>query len=166
MQNECTNIIKTEKRPWNKGKLIRQKPPLTPQQVWAIRVRLQLANHLRDLALFNLALDSKLSRCDLVALKVSDIQTGDEIRPHAKIIRKKTGKPVQFEVTKQTRDALIDWINHKNLNIYDWLFPSRKNRDLAITTRNMEGLLRGGLVQLVCRSHLMLLILYDGRKLL
>ena len=109
--------------------------PLTPQQVWAIRVRLQLANHKRDLALFNLALDSKLRGCDLVNLKVSDVQTGDEIRPRAKIIQKKTGKPVQFEIMKQTRDALIDWIDQKELNIYDWLFPSCKNRDLAMTTR-------------------------------
>lgn len=130
------SIITTiQKRPWNKGKLIGQKSPLTPQQVWAIRVRLQLANHKRDLALFNLALDSKLRGCDLVNLKVSDIQTGDEIRPRAKIIQRKTGKPVQFEVMKQTREALLDWINHKNLNVYDWLFPSRKNRNLAMTTR-------------------------------
>ena len=135
MQNEINQLTAIEKRPWNKGKLIGQKSPLTPQQVWAIRVRLQLANHKRDLALFNLALDSKLRGCDLVSLMVSDVQTGDEIRPSAKIIQKKTGKPVQFEITKQTREALIDWIEHKKLKIYDWIFPSRKNRDLAITTR-------------------------------
>lgn len=80
MQNESRELTVIEKRPWNKGKLIGQKSPLTPQQVWAIRVRLQLANHKRDLALFNLALDSKLRGCDLVNLKVSDVQTGDEIR--------------------------------------------------------------------------------------
>jgi integrase len=135
MQNEINQLTAIEKRPWNKGKLIGQKSPLTPQQVWAIRVRLQLANHKRDLALFNLALDSKLRGCDLVSLMVSDVQTGDEIRPRAKIIQKKTGKPVQFEITKQTREALIDSIEHKELKIYDWIFPSRKNRDLAITTR-------------------------------
>ena len=135
MQNEINQLTAIEKRPWNKGKLIGQKSPLTPQQVWAIRVRLQLANHKRDLALFNLALDSKLRGCDLVSLMISDVQTGDEIRPRAKIIQKKTGKPVQFEITKQTREALIDWIEHKELKIYDWIFPSRKNRDLAITTR-------------------------------
>ena len=135
MQNKINQLTAIEKRPWNKGKLIGQKSPLTPQQVWAIRVRLQLANHKRDLALFNLALDSKLRGCDLVSLMVSDVQTGDEIRPRAKIIQKKTGNPVQFEITKQTREALIDWIEHKELKIYDWIFPSRKNRDLAITTR-------------------------------
>lgn len=83
---------------------------------------------------FNLALDNKLRGCDLVNLKVSDVQTGGEIRSRARIIQKKTGKPVQFEITKQTRDALIDWIDDKELNIYDWLFPSRKNRNLAMTT--------------------------------
>lgn len=135
MTIDNSKITTIKKRPWNKGKLIGQKSPLTPQQVWAIRVRLQLANHKRDLALFNLALDSKLRGCDLVNLKVSDVQTGEEIRPRAKIIQKKTGKPVQFEIMKQTRDALTDWVDYKDLNIYDWLFPSRKNRDLAMTTR-------------------------------
>ena len=70
-----------------------------------------------------------------MGLRVSDIQTGDDIRSRAKVIQKKTGKPVQFEVTKHTREALIDWIHFKELNIYDWLFPSRKNRDNAMTTR-------------------------------
>ncbi len=135
MQTECRDLIKADKRPWNKGKLIGQKSPLTQQQVWAIRVRLQLADSKRDLALFNLALDSKLRGCDLVGLKVSDVQTGDEMRARTKIIQKKTGKPVQFEITKQTREALVDWIGFKQLNIYDWLFPSRKNRDNAMTTR-------------------------------
>jgi len=135
MQTECRDLIKVEKRPWNKGKLIGQKSPLTPQQVWAIRVRLQLADSKRDLALFNLALDSKLRGCDLMGLKVSDVQTGDEIRARTKVIQKKTGKPVQFEIMKQTREALMDWIEFKQLNIYDWLFPSRKNRDNAMTTR-------------------------------
>jgi len=86
IEKECKDLIKAEKRPWNKGKLIGQKSPLTPQQVWAIRVRLQLADSKRDLALFNLALDSKLRGCDLMGLKVSDVQTGDEIRSRTKII--------------------------------------------------------------------------------
>jgi len=137
LKMECgsTETVGVDKRPWNKGKFIGQKSPLTRQQVWAIRVRLQLADHKRDLALFNLALDSKLRGCDLVALKVSDVQTGNEIRSRTKIIRKKTGKPVQFEMTKQTREALVDWINFEDLNIYDWLFPSRKDRGSALTTR-------------------------------
>jgi len=86
--------------PWNKGKLVGQKAPLKPQEVWAIRVRLQLADHKRDLALFNLAIDSKLRGCDLLRLRVSDLRMGAEIRSRAKIIQRKTGKPVQFEITK------------------------------------------------------------------
>ncbi len=135
MQNIVQEINQNKKRPWNRGKLVGQKSPLTPQQVWAIRVRLQLADHKRDLALFNLALDSKLRGCDLMGLKVSDVQTGDEIRPRAKIVQRKTGKPVQFEITKGTREALDDWISFKPLNVYDWLFPSRKDRDQPMTTR-------------------------------
>ena len=135
MYLENTETVKIDKRPWNKGKLIGQKSPLTPQQVWAIRVRLQLADHKRDLAMFNLALDSKLRGCDLMALKVSDLQTGDEIRPRAKVIQSKTGKPVQFEVMPPTREAVTNWIKFKELTPYDWLFPSRKDRGLPTTTR-------------------------------
>jgi len=91
MKKQPTDLIKPAKRTWNKGKLIGQKSPLTPPQVWAIRVRLQLADHKRDLAMFNLALDSKLRGCDLMGLKVSDIQTGDDIRSRAKVIQKKQG---------------------------------------------------------------------------
>lgn len=125
----------TLKTTWNKGRLIGQKSPLKPQQVWAIRVRLQIADHKRDLALFNLAIDCKLRGCDLVSLRVADIMNGDEIRCRAKVIQSKTGSPVQFEITKQTRDALQDWIKFKNLDVYDWLFPSRKTREKHVTTR-------------------------------
>ena len=126
---------KDSKTTWNKGRLIGQKSPLKPQQVWAIRVRLQIADHKRDLALFNLAIDCKLRGCDLVSLRVADIMNGDEIRSRAKVIQSKTGSPVQFEITKQTRDALQDWIEFKNLDVYDWLFPSRKDRKKHVTTR-------------------------------
>lgn len=125
----------TVKTTWNKGRLIGQKSPLKPQQVWAIRVRLQIADHKRDLALFNLAIDCKLRGCDLVSLRVADIMNGDEIRCRAKVIQSKTGSPVQFEITKQTRDALQDWIKFKNLDVYDWLFPSRKAPEKHVTTR-------------------------------
>lgn len=125
----------TVKTTWNKGRLIGQKSPLKPQQVWAIRVRLQVADHKRDLALFNLTIDCKLRGCDLVSLRVADIMNGDEIRSSAKVIQSKTGTPVQFEITKQTRDALQDWIKFKNLDVYDWLFPSRKAPAKHVTTR-------------------------------
>jgi integrase len=101
--------------PWNKGKLVGQKAPLKPQEVWSIRVRLQLADNKRDLALFNLAIDSKLRGCDLLRLRVSDLRMGGEIRSRAKIIQQKTGTTVQFEVTKQTRDAIEAWCAIKEL---------------------------------------------------
>ena len=121
--------------PWNKGKLVGQKSPLKPQQVWAIRVRLQLAGKKRDLALFNLAIDSKLRGCDLLSLRVSDLRMGAEIRSRAKIIQSKTGNAVQFEVTKQSRDAIVDWCAAKSLSNHDWLFPSRKDRTRHLSTR-------------------------------
>jgi len=102
-------------RSWNKGKLVGQKPPLKPREVWAIRVRLQIANKKRDLALFNLSLDSKLRGCDLLSLKVSDVRTGGDIRSRTKILQKKTGYPVQFEIMNQSRDAIRDWCESKRL---------------------------------------------------
>jgi len=121
--------------PWNKGKLMGQKSPFKRQQVWAIRIRLELSDHKRDLALFNLALDSKLRGCDLLSLRVSDLLTGDEIRARAKIIQSKTGNAVQFEFTKRTREAVLAWIVNKALQPHEWLFPSRKNRERHLSTR-------------------------------
>ena len=92
--------------PWNKGKLIGARPPLKPKQVWAIRARLQIAGRIRDLALFNLAIDSKLRGCDLVRLKVSDVAPAGCTLDRASIRQKKTGRPVKFEITEQTRQAI------------------------------------------------------------
>src|ERR687888_1097542 len=96
--------------PWNKGRLIGPKRPLKPRDVWAIRVRLQLEQCKRDLALFNLAIDSKLRGCDLVRLRINDVYVGGQIRDHATVIQQKTGRPVQFEITEQTRAAIRDWL--------------------------------------------------------
>lgn len=133
----------TKWTPWNKGKLIGQKAPLKPQEVWAIRVRLQLADHKRDLALFNLAIDCKLRGCDLLRLRVSDLRMGAEIRSRAKIIQSKTGNAVQFEVTKQTRDAIEAWCLIKDLRPHDWLFPSRKDRARHLSTRQYARIVEG-----------------------
>ncbi len=127
-------------RPWNKGKLVGQKPPLKPREVWAIRVRLQIADNKRDLALFNLSFDSKLRGCDLLSLKVSDVRTGDDIRSRAKIIQLKTGYPVQFEIMDQSRNSIRDWCTFKELGQYDWLFPSRKDRRKHLSTRQYARL--------------------------
>ena len=92
--------------PWNKGKIIGQKAPLKLRDIWAIRIRLQIENRFRDLALFNLAIDSKLRACDLIKLKLSDIAHGDQIARRAIILQQKTQGPVQFELTDQTREAV------------------------------------------------------------
>jgi hypothetical protein len=76
-----------DKEPWNKGKLVGQKPPLKLKEIWAIRIRLQIANRVRDLALFNLAIDSKLRACDLVKLRVRDVSHGDRIAKRAMVMQ-------------------------------------------------------------------------------
>jgi integrase len=104
------------------------KRALKPVQVWGIRIRLQVQQRLRDLALFDLALDSKLRGCDLVALKVSDVVSSARVRSRAMILQRKTGRPVQFEITQQNRRSLAAWIEDKDLGGVDWLFPSRSKK--------------------------------------
>ncbi len=108
--------------PWNKGKLVGQKPPLKLKEVWAIRIRLQIANSIRDLAFFNLAIASRLRSCDLVKLRVRDIFHGSSIAKRAMVMQQKTQQPVQFEIMVQTRDALADLIDHAKLTNDDYLF--------------------------------------------
>ena len=110
---------------WNKHKLIGQKPPLKLKEIWAIRIRLQLANATKELALFNLAIDSKLRGCDLVKLKVRDVAHGSRVMSRAMILQQKTKRPVQFEITQQTRESLAEWITKAKLKPDDFLFPSR-----------------------------------------
>ena len=92
--------------PWNKGKLVGQKAPLKQEQIWSIRIRLEMSKKLRDLALFNLALDSKLRGCDLVKLLVRDVTRGEDILESSHIVQQKTKRPVMFEITKKTRESL------------------------------------------------------------
>lgn len=120
---------------WNKGKLIGQKPPLKLKEVWEIRIRLQLSHNLRELALFNLAIDSKLRGCDLVKLRVGDVAHGGQVLKRTRIIQQKTHQPVQFEITEQTRSSVSDWIGHAKLSSGDYLFPSRIHVSPHITTR-------------------------------
>lgn len=126
---------KPVKEPWNKGKLMGQKPPLKLKEVWEIRIRLQLGKRLRELALFNLAIDSKLRGCDLVKLKVRDVAHGDNISKRAMIMQQKTHQPIQFELTEQTRNAVSEWIKKAKLKNEDFLFPSRIHDSPHFTTR-------------------------------
>jgi integrase len=118
-----------------KGKLTGQKPPLKPKDVWAIRILLQIYGKTRDLALFNLAIDSKLRSCDLVTLRVSDVATGGSIRDRAIIVQQKTGRPVQFELTEQTRESVLTWISQKAMGEKGHLFPSRVHSCPHLSTR-------------------------------
>ena len=124
------------------GRPTGQKPPLQPKEVWAIRVRLQIAGRGRDLAFFNLAIDSKLRGCDLVHLNVSDIAQMGQARVRAMIIQKKTKTPVRFEITPPTREAVNAWIRQAGLADGDWLFPSRIRACLHITTRQYQRLVK------------------------
>jgi len=121
--------------PWNKGQLIGQKPPLKIREIWAIRIRLQLKKDPRELAMFNLAIDSKLRSCDLVHLRVQDVYHGHGIAPRAIVLKQITQQPVQFEITEQTREALTNWISHNHFRPEDYLFPSRINRAHHLSTR-------------------------------
>jgi integrase len=121
--------------PWNKGKIIGQKAPLKLKEIWAIRIRLELSKRTRDLALFNLAIDSKLRACDLVKLKVRDICHGDKVSPRAIVMQQKTGRPVQFEITEQTRKSVSDWLKLAGLKSENFLFPSRIHDSLHLSTR-------------------------------
>ena len=121
--------------PWNKGKLIGQKPPLKLKEIWAIRIRLQLSKRVRDLALFNLAIDSKLRGCDLVQLKVADVLQGSHVGKRAMILQQKTGRPVQFEITEQTRESVEAWISQAELTSDQPLFPSRMAHSPHLSAR-------------------------------
>lgn len=130
-----TSLGRNGHAPWNKDKLIGQKPPLKLKEIWALRIRLQLAKRTRDLALFNLAIDSKLRGCDLVQLRVSDVGHSDRIVSRAMVMQQKTGRPVQFELTEPTREAVAAWITKAHLNSSQFLFPSRLTASPHITTR-------------------------------
>jgi integrase len=121
--------------PWNKGRLIGQKLPLKLKEIWAIRIRLQLAHRIRNFALFNLAIDSKLRGCDLVKLHVGEIALANRTLPRATVVQQKTHRPVQFEITVQTRASIAAWIDDAHLSARDYLFPSRAMDGCHITTR-------------------------------
>lgn len=120
---------------WNKGKLLGQKPPLKLKEIWAIRIRLQMARRARELALFNLAIDSKLRGCDLVGLRVHDVVHGNRVAARAIVMQKKTERPVQFELTEQTREAVTAWIAAAHLRPEQFLFPSRVSESPHLSTR-------------------------------
>ena len=114
------------REPWNKGKLIGAKPPLRSKHVWSIRTKLQVEGQTRDLAMFNLAIDSKLRGCDVVALKVEDVAPSGYTLDRARVRQKKTGHPVRFEMTEQTRQSVDDYIRAAGKKRGEFLFVGRR----------------------------------------
>lgn len=135
----ASSVIHAE--PWNKGKIIGQKAPFKLKDIWALRVRLQMECRVRELALFNLGIDSKLRGCDLVALKVRDVCHGDQVASRATVLQHKTQRPVQFEITSATREALQTWIKKAALRQEDYLFPSRIHDSPHLGTRQYARIL-------------------------
>ncbi len=127
---------------WNKGRIVGQKRPLKPKHVWAIRVRLELAENHRDLALFNLAIDSKLRGCDLVKMKVVDVMASGQIKERASVLQSKTQKPVRFEISEGTRASLARWMREPLMVGSEYLWPGRFHERLHISTRQYARIVR------------------------
>ena len=134
------DLFRTSPRPWNTGRIIGAKPPFKPKHVWAIRQQLRTAKRVRDLALFDCGIDAKLLGCDLVKLRVSDVAPGGALRQRATVIQQKTGRPVPFEITDPTREALAAWLALRGLREDDWLFPSRNRPGHHLSTRQYARL--------------------------
>jgi integrase len=128
------------REPWNKGKLIGAKPPLRASHVWSIRMKLQLEKRTRDLALFNLAIDSKLRGCDVVAVRVDDVAPNGYTLDRATVRQKKTGRPVRFELTEQTRQAIDEYLRLNGRQPGEFLFAGRSGNGNRLTTRQYARL--------------------------
>ncbi|MBB5448147.1 integrase [Paraburkholderia sp. WSM4177] len=132
---EATISSGAQRVPWNKDKLTRQKSPLKLKEIWAIRIRLQLGAKTRELAMVNLAIDSKLRACDLTKLRVRDVCLGTRVVPRATVTQQKTRRPVQSEITEQTRDSVERWIEAAGLSASDFLFSGRIHASPHFSTR-------------------------------
>jgi len=143
MNDNDTNSSGTIGRrpPWNKGKLVGAKPPLRPSHVWSIRTKLQIERRTRDLALFNLAIDSKLRGCDVVAVRVDDVAPSEYSMDRATSRQTKTGRPVRFELTDQTRVAIDDYFKPTGRKPSQYLFAGRGDRGV-LTTRQYARLVQ------------------------
>lgn len=140
--------IRIRRPAWNKGCIVGQKRPLLPKHVWAIRVRLEISERLRDLALFNLAIDSKLRGCDLVKLKVADVFAAGQVKERTSITQSKTKKPVRFEITEGTRKSIFAWLDDPAMTGSEYLWPGRFHDRLHISTRQYARLVRDWVISI------------------
>lgn len=129
-----------ERRPWNAGRRLGAKRALKPQQVWAIRFWLDRERRLRDRALFDLAIDSKLRGCDVVRVRIGDLVTGGVVRNRAIVIQQKTSKPVQFELLEPARASILAWLERRGGSVEDYAFPSRSDHAEHLSTRQFARL--------------------------
>ena len=140
MQDQANATPKPKRVPWNKGKLTGPKPPLRPKHVWSIQTKLLIEGRSRDLAMFNLAIDSKLRGCDVVAIRVEDVAAGGYTADRATVRQKKTGRPVRFELSEQTRQAVDDYLGATGKRPGEFLFTGRRGPDRSMTTRQYARL--------------------------
>ena len=140
MQDQVNATPAPKQVPWNKGKLTGAKPPLRPKHVWSIRTKLQIKGRARDLAMFNLAIDRKLRGCDVVAIRVEDVAAGGYTADRATVRQKKTGRPVRFELSEQTRQAVDDYLKATGKRPGEFLFTGRRGPDRNMTTRQYARL--------------------------
>jgi integrase len=141
-------VLRPARVAWNKGRIVGQNRPLMPRHVWSIRVRLEMAGNARDLALYNLAVDSKLRGCALVALRVRDVFAAGGMKECASMIPSKTGKPVRFEITETTRQSLDRWIRDPEMIGLEFLWPSRIHGSPHLSTRKYARIVRGWVTSL------------------
>ena len=147
MQDQVNATPAPKRVPWNKGKLTGAKSPLRPKHVWSIRTKLQIEGRVRDLAMFNLASDSKLRGCDVVAIRVEDIAASGYTADRATIRQKKTGRPVRFELSEQTRQAVDDYLKASDKRPGEFLFRGRRGPQTNMTTRQYARLVSESRVQ-------------------
>src|SRR3954452_989307 len=140
MQDQVNAVPASKRVPWNKGTLTGAKPPLRPKHVWSIRTKLQIESRACDLAMFNLAIDSKLRGCDVVALRVEDVAAGGYMADRATVRQRKTGRPVRFEMSEQTRQAVDDYLKIAGKHAGEFLFTGHRGPDRSMTTRQYARL--------------------------
>jgi integrase len=140
MQDPLDANLKPKRVPWNKGKLIGAKPPLRPKHVWSIRTKFQIEGRTRDLAMFNLAIDSKLRGCDVVTIRADDAAAGGYTADRATVRQRKTRRPVKFELSEQTRQAVDDYLTATSKRPGEFLFTGRRGPDRSMTTRQYARL--------------------------
>ncbi|MCZ8336487.1 MAG: tyrosine-type recombinase/integrase [Rhodobacteraceae bacterium] len=140
--------LRPDRVAWNKGRIIGQKRPLLPRHVWSIRVRLEMTGSARDLALFNMAVESKLKGCDLVSIRVTDVFAAGHAKERASIVQSKTGKPVRFEITETTRLSFERWVSDAEMTGLEFLWPSRLHGSSHLSTRQYARIVRGWVTSL------------------